>query len=80
VKAARLDVSWSIAGQGGERSLSIDWRESHGPAVLEPEQRGFGTRFVERGVRQQLQGTAVIDFDPAGFRCTVGIPLPADKA
>jgi PAS domain S-box-containing protein len=80
VKAGRLDVSWSIAGQGGERSLSIDWRESHGPAVLEPEQRGFGTRFVERGVRQQLQGTAVIDFDPAGFRCTIGIPLPADKA
>jgi two-component sensor histidine kinase len=80
VKAGRLDVSWSIAGHGGERSLSIDWRESQGPAVLEPEQRGFGTRFVERGVRQQLRGTAVIDFDPAGFRCTIGIPLPAEKA
>ena len=78
VPSGRLDVSWSIADRNGERFLAISWRETGGPAVHEPEQRGFGTRFIERGVVQQLRGTAQIDFDPAGLRCTITIPLPAD--
>jgi two-component sensor histidine kinase len=80
VPTGRLDVSWSIAYRDGGRSLLIGWRETDGPSVREPEQRGFGTRFVERGIRQQLQGTAEIDFDPAGVRCTISIPLPAGRA
>ena len=80
VPSGRLDVSWIIGGRNGERFLSIGWRETEGPAVHEPEQRGFGTRFVERGVVQQLRGTAKVDFDPAGLRCTITIPLPADTA
>jgi PAS domain S-box-containing protein len=80
VPSGRLDVSWSIAYRDGERFLLIGWREADGPSVREPDRRGFGTRFVERGIGQQLQGTAEIDFDPAGVRCTINIPLPAEKA
>jgi len=57
----------------------IGWREADGPGVREPDRRGFGTRFVERGIGQQLQGTAKIDFDPAGLRCAISIPLPAHE-
>jgi PAS domain S-box-containing protein len=79
VPAGKLDVSWVICGGDGS-ALWLDWFESDGPPVSPPKHRGFGTRFLERGVTQQLQGTAEIDFDPGGFRCSMRIPLPADRA
>jgi PAS domain S-box-containing protein len=80
VPAGKLDVSWGVGGLDGSELLWLDWFESDGPSVSKPEHRGFGTRFLERGVTQQLQGTVEIDFDPGGFRCGMRIPLPADRA
>jgi two-component sensor histidine kinase len=40
-----------------------------------PERQGFGTRFVEGSVKSELQGRAVLDYDPSGLVCTMDIPL-----
>jgi PAS domain S-box-containing protein len=70
----QLALSWTIA-DSGPRRLRIDWAESGGPAVKEPERRGFGSRLVERGITQELKGSAQMTFDPAGLRCVMEIPL-----
>lgn len=70
-----LDVSWQLSAHDEGPRLNIDWRESGGPLVKEPVQRGFGTRFMEQSVKQQLNGNTNMFFEPAGFRCTMDIPV-----
>jgi two-component sensor histidine kinase len=67
-------VSWRVLE--GKR-LRIDWDEAGGPRVREPHSRGFGTRLVERGIAEELKGSAQISFAPAGVRGQIEIPLPA---
>jgi PAS domain S-box-containing protein len=71
----RLDVSWKVTNGARPATLCINWCESGGPAVQRPLQTGFGSRLLERGVAYQLKGSAKLDYDPAGLRCTMEIPL-----
>jgi PAS domain S-box-containing protein len=73
----RLDVSWSV-DLGGR--LGIAWTERGGPPVSAPARRGFGSRLLEHGIKRQLQGSADIDFAPAGVRCTIALPLAVNAA
>jgi PAS domain S-box-containing protein len=73
--AGRLSVSWKLTNGGRPPRLSIDWRESGGPAVSKPARRGFGTKLVERGVEQELRGSAQMRFEAAGLHCTMEIPI-----
>jgi two-component sensor histidine kinase len=64
-----------ITCQGGsDASLRITWQESGGPPVTKPlDRRGFGTRLLERGLRQDLGPGSVIElhFEPAGLRAEI---------
>jgi PAS domain S-box-containing protein len=73
----RLALSWKIATGADSPRLRIEWQESGGPQVSEPARRGFGSKLVERGITQELKGSAEMTFDPAGLRCTMEIPLGA---
>lgn len=70
-----LTVAWSVAATEGGRRLWIEWQESGGPIVQQPTDRGFGTRLVERGIREELKGSAQLAFEPAGLHCRLEIPL-----
>ena len=71
----QLALSWKVPDGSGPRRLRIEWRESGGPQVSEPARRGFGSKLVERGITQELKGSAEMTFDPRGLRCTMEIPL-----
>jgi two-component sensor histidine kinase len=74
----RIEVGWRVDRPEGERPmLRIEWREHDGPPVDVPKRHGFGTRFIEGSIAAEMQGTARIDFDPAGLRCVMSIPLDA---
>jgi PAS domain S-box-containing protein len=75
--AGKLALSWKVANGSSPRRLRIEWQESGGPAVSAPARRGFGSKLVERGITQELKGSAEMTFDPAGLRCTMEIPLSA---
>jgi PAS domain S-box-containing protein len=78
VSPGRVEIRWRIARQPGQpQRLAIEWREFEGPPVSTPERRGFGSRFIESSVATELQGKARLDFDPAGLRCTMEIPIEA---
>ena len=71
-----VGVSWREVGDAGARRLIIDWQEDGGPTVGRPQRKGLGSRLLERGIVDGLNGIVRIDYDPAGFRCTIEIPGP----
>jgi PAS domain S-box-containing protein len=72
----RVSVIWSLAEDGGERRLTLVWRERGGPPVAPPTRTGFGTRLLRRALGADLDGTVRLDFAPEGLVCTFDFPLP----
>ena len=76
IPEGRLDVTWSVgSGYDGEPWLTLDWVETGGSMPASPIRRGFGAEVIERAVPYQLDGSGVLDFTPAGLRCTIHLPL-----
>ena len=66
-------ISWIVA----DGRLTLIWQEAGGPEVKVPAGRGFGSRLIERGLGNDLGGTARLAFDPQGVRCTIEASLEA---
>ncbi|WP_281373735.1 PAS domain-containing protein [Parvularcula dongshanensis] len=44
----KVEISWTIEGEGSNRTLAMVWRERGGPAIERPPSRlGFGSRLIE---------------------------------
>jgi PAS domain S-box-containing protein len=63
----RVDVCWTA----DDGVLRLTWRESGGPPVTAPVQRGFGSRLLEQGLAEELAGSVTLDFRPEGLVCAV---------
>ena len=70
VPAGRLRIEWSQPAQG---ELLLRWTEMGGPPVDPPKRRGFGTRVVDRLIRDQLKGEVRFDWREAGLVCEIAI-------
>jgi len=51
-------------------------RESGGPPVKPPGRKGFGTRLIEGGLAQELDGEVSLQYEPAGVLCKIVMPIP----
>lgn len=71
----RVEIAWAVQSEAEAPRLILDWTEHGGPAVEEPERRGFGRSLIERSVAYELDGSAELTFAPAGVRCHIEIPL-----
>ncbi|MFZ5721195.1 MAG: sensor histidine kinase [Pseudomonadota bacterium] len=69
--AGRVEIRWTLE----EGALRLTWRESGGPAVSAPAQRGFGARLLEQGLAEELRGTVRLQFRPEGLVCEMEAPL-----
>jgi two-component system, chemotaxis family, CheB/CheR fusion protein len=76
-RGGRLQVTWRRPSDGG---LALHWTESGGPAVAPPVRHGFGTRVIDRMIRDQLKGTVRFDWRKEGLACEIAIPEPASAA
>ncbi|MBP2231225.1 PAS domain S-box-containing protein [Azospirillum agricola] len=74
VQGGTVEVFWSVVERAG-MALELVWRERGGPPVVPPSRRGFGSRLIERGLPYELDGKVSLDFDLAGVRCALVIPL-----
>jgi two-component sensor histidine kinase len=72
--SGRVRVAWELSEGEGPRRLLFCWRESGGPPVEPPKDKGFGSRLIERALQAGL-GTTRLEFDPQGVACTVDIKL-----
>ncbi|HZL29808.1 MAG TPA: PAS domain S-box protein [Pseudolabrys sp.] len=81
-QGGRIEITWQrLAAEGDQPpNLQIEWVEQGGPAVAEPEQRGFGTKLIEGSVAGELGGSTRMTFAPAGLRCEMVIPLDNEIA
>jgi two-component sensor histidine kinase len=66
----RVAIAWSVA----EGPLKLSWREQGGPPVAPPRTRGYGGLLLRRLVEAQ-KGKLALDFDPAGLRAELILPL-----
>lgn len=73
VPEGRVSIMWSINIETGR--FNLEWRESGGPPVVVPEERNFGSRFIEQALPGQLHGQARLVFEPSGLVCHVNIPM-----
>jgi two-component sensor histidine kinase len=74
VPEGALEVAWRLEDSTAP-GLSLEWRESDGPAVKAPERRGFGSTLIERAVSYELGGSARLDYTAKGARCRIEFPL-----
>ncbi|WP_373288925.1 HWE histidine kinase domain-containing protein [Aureimonas endophytica] len=68
-------LRWSAGGSGEPARLRLHWEEAGGPPVTPPEQRGFGTRLIERALASEIGGEAKLDYRPSGLVFTVDAPM-----
>ncbi|MCJ2033017.1 PAS domain S-box protein [Methylobacterium sp. J-068] len=71
----RVDVEWTLTGADADPVLTISWRERDGPPVLPPSRKGFGSRLIERGLVNAVDGRISLTYPPEGVRCVVEAPL-----
>ncbi len=67
----RVAIDWAL----DDGQLLLEWRESGGPPVVQPQRKGFGTRLLERALASDLGGRVELDFQPSGLVCRMRCPL-----
>ena len=71
VAGGKVTLGWHRNPAG---DLIMEWRETGGPAVMQPTRKGFGTTIIDRSVPYDLGGSASIDYDPRGVQAVFRIP------
>lgn len=69
----RVDVKLEASG----KSIRIEWVESGGPPVSQPDNAGFGSRLLQLSIQSQLNGTIEQDWAEDGLRVRMVIPATA---
>jgi two-component sensor histidine kinase len=69
-------VEWTLEPSPEGDRIIMRWQEKDGPKVSPPIRKGFGSRMIEEGLALELEGTAHIDYAPAGLICTMNFPAP----
>ena len=69
-------IEWHLVrGEQGPSRLNLRWEERGGPPVVAPDNRGFGSRLIERGMARELDAEVRLDFEPGGVICSIDAPL-----
>lgn len=77
--AGLVEIDWSVQPTQQGRQLHLRWREVGGALVTAPQHKGFGSRLIERGLAQDLNGSVQLSFEPAGLACDITMPLRQDS-
>jgi PAS domain S-box-containing protein len=72
VVKGRVEVKWSLAAND---RLILTWTEKGGPVVKKPTRQGFGTRVMERMIRDQQKGDLRLDWNAKGLACKIILPV-----
>ena len=74
--AGQVRITWVVERDVNGEQLRLLWHESGGPAVMPPSRTGFGARFIEQGLAQELNGAVHLDYEPSGVVCEIVMPWP----
>jgi len=79
-ETGHVAIRWSVEEREETPHLTFSWTEFGGPVVTPPTRKGFGSRFIERGLAGQVGGTITLAYPPAGATCGIVAPLTAFQA
>ena len=78
--AGKIDIAWQVEPTPQGDRMRLRWQESGGPPVTPPGRKGFGSRLIEGGLAQELDGEVRLDYEPAGVVCRIIMPVPREVA
>jgi two-component sensor histidine kinase len=73
--AGQIEIAWRLEPTSRGERMRLRWVESGGPQVGVPTHKGFGSRLIERGLAQELDGEVRLDYDPTGVVCQIIMPV-----
>jgi two-component sensor histidine kinase len=73
----RIGITWNTEITAAGQAMRLLWQESAGPPVERPTRKGFGSRLLQRGLAQDVNGEVQLAYEPEGVRCAIFMPLPA---
>ncbi len=77
VPDGQVTIRWQ-RGEDAEAQTGwaeVEWQETGGPPVAVQRHRGFGTELIEKVVAHELRQPVALEFDPAGVRCVLRVPV-----
>ena len=77
--AGKVDITWQVEPTPRGGRMRLRWQESGGPPVMPPTRKGFGSRLIEGGLAQEMDGEVSLTYDPSGVVCQIVMPLPKDR-
>jgi PAS domain S-box-containing protein len=78
-QTGRLDLSWSVGRTTQGLTLTLDWKESGGPAPKRVRKTGFGSRLITMVIERQLNGEVHPTFTPQGLEVHLVVPLTHER-
>ena len=73
--AGEVRISWEIEQAERGAKLRLRWRETGGPPAAKRGPRGFGSRLIEGGLAQDLNGEVNVVYPASGLDCEIIMPL-----
>jgi len=70
-----VSVRWQVEHDGDDVHCRLWWRESGGPKVTPPAQRGFGQVVIERTVARAVGGKVTVTYNETGLEWILVFPL-----
>ena len=64
VPSGKVTLSWKETAGG---NFQIDWRESNGPQVKQPERSGFGTTLIRQIPARSMKAEVMLDYPATGL-------------
>jgi two-component sensor histidine kinase len=79
-RSGHVELEWWVGPDApGDTEFRMQWRESGGPQVSEPERRGFGTIMIEGALSEELRGHTELLFSPEGLVFRLEGQLPKQE-
>ena len=75
-EAGHVSITWQVEVAPDGNRMRLLWQEADGPPVTPSGRKGFGSRLIERGLAQELNGEVRLVYDPTGVSCHIDMPLP----
>jgi PAS domain S-box-containing protein len=80
--SGKLGVTWQMkGGNGGERRVVLDWRETGVEMPDEgarPRRKGHGSELIERALPYQLHAETRLEFGRDGVRCRIATAVEGE--
>lgn len=73
--SGHIHIGWQVEPTRHGDRMRLQWRESGGPSVTPPRRKGFGSRLIEGGLAQDVDGEVRLAYEATGIVCQIVMPI-----